>query len=137
MSIELIGVKVSKAIKDNREQSESSLIEITYNFFGNKHTKSQDSADIKGVYETKPVKAQIFDTIYDSKTYNGIDVPLRIIFYEMVADNQSNAKFIDLFFVHENQNNKKTYKVIQIDSDGTWHIENTKKNKITFKERTK
>lgn len=137
MSIELIGVKVSKVIEDNREQSESSLIEITYNFFGNNLTKSQVSADIKVAYGTEPVKVKIFDTIHDSNTYNAIEVPLSIIFYEMVADNQSNAKFIDLFYVHENQNNKKTYKVIQIDSDGTWHIENSKKNKITFKERTK
>jgi hypothetical protein len=139
MNIELKNVKVSKSIKDNKEQTEESLIEINYDFWGNKCEIRKSVMNIRETYKIEPVKVQIFDTIKDQKIYNGSMVIIIIIFYEAMAGNQSNAKFIDLIYEINKEIFQETYKVIKIDSDGIWHIKNIKDKgvNVTFNEKIK
>lgn len=132
----ITAIKVHPATSDNKSQDERYIINIQTDFFGNKYPLIlKDRKYIRENYKVgPPIKIQIFEAIKDVKLHNGVPVPFSIIYYEMAADNRSNAKFIDLILEYK-EKKLKTYKAISIDSENNWTTKDINELTITVEFR--
>jgi hypothetical protein len=135
--IKLLSVCVQKGIKDNKNQDNIFSLTISYDFFGNKYDILKNSPQIKVGDNSVPVKVRIFDVIKDSQMNLGVEVPFSILFYETLADYQSNAKFIDLIYEIDKNKKTKTYKVIKEHNNGNWEIKDIKEPNVSIKLKEK
>lgn len=120
--VELEGLNIKNAIRDNKEQAQSFAISIKYNCNGNTEIINESRDEIAKHYNDKsPTATKIFDEIKTEGQYiTGGIFPLIFIIYKQLDGYYADRKFIDIIY-EETPKIKivKKHRILKIDDDGT------------------